>query len=51
MIIPPAWKKSPPIDSLIPSLIVGFLPPVQTSLEMSFEESSFEESSDRITGV
>ena len=24
-------KKSPPIDSIIPSLIVGFLPPVQTS--------------------
>ena len=28
---PPA----PPIDSLIPSLLVGFLPPVQTSLQMT----------------
>ena len=28
-------KKSPPIDSLIPSLLVGFLPPVQTSFQMT----------------
>ena len=27
-------QKSPPIDSLIPSLLVGFLPSVQTSLQM-----------------
>ena len=32
---PPPLKKSPPIDSLIPSLLVGFLPPVQTSLQMT----------------
>ena len=28
-------KMSPPIDSLIPSLLVGFLPPVQTSYQMT----------------
>ena len=33
---PPPEKKSPPIDSLVPSLlVVGFLPPVQTSLQMT----------------
>ena len=34
------WKKSPPIDSLIPSLLVGFLPPVQTSLQMTLRRMS-----------
>ena len=39
---PPPTKKSPPIDSLIPSclLVVGFLTPVQTSLQMKFFEES-----------
>ena len=32
---PPPLKKSPPIDTLMPSLLVGFLPPVQTSLQMT----------------
>ena len=31
----PPLKKSPPIDTLMPSLLVGFLPPVQTSLQMT----------------
>ena len=34
------WKKSPPIDSLIPSLLVGFLPPVKTSLQMTLRRMS-----------
>ena len=33
-------KKSPSIDSLIPSLLVGFLPPVQTSLQMTLRRMS-----------
>ena len=33
----PPLKKSPPIDSIIPSLIVGFLPPVQTSETLDSE--------------
>ena len=32
---PSLEKKSPPIDSLVPSLLVGFLPPVQISLQMT----------------
>ena len=32
---PLPWKKFPPIESLIPTLLVGFLPPVQKSLQMS----------------
>ena len=32
---PSLEKKSPPIDFLLPSLLVGFLPPVQTSLHMT----------------
>ena len=36
----PPLKKSPPIDSLIPSLLVGFLPPVQTSLQMTLRPIS-----------
>ena len=35
----PPLKKSPPIDSLIPSLLVGFLPPVQTSLQMTLRRT------------
>ena len=35
----PPLKKSPFIDSLIPSLLVGFLPPVQTSLQMTHLKS------------
>ena len=43
--LPPSpWKKSPPIDPLIPSLLVGFLSPVQTSLQMTLVKESFEES-------
>ena len=43
-------KKSPPIDSLIPSLLVGFLPPVQTSLQMTLRRmsKSFKESSESL---
>ena len=37
---PSPWKKSPPIDSLIPSLLVGFLPPVQKSLQMTLRRIS-----------
>ena len=37
---PPPLKKSPPIDSLIPSLLIGFLPPVQTSLQMTLRHKS-----------
>ena len=37
---PPPWKRSPPIDSLIPSLLVGFLPPIQTSLQMTLGHMS-----------
>jgi len=33
-------KKCPPIDSLTPSLLVGFLPPVQTSLQMAARRMS-----------
>ena len=33
-------KKPPPTDSLIPSLLVGFLPPVQTSLQMALQHLS-----------
>ena len=33
-------KKPPPTDSLIPSLLVGFLPPVQTSLQMTLRDLS-----------
>ena len=36
----PLEKKSPPIDSLMPSLLVGFLPPVQTSLQMTLPRMS-----------
>ena len=32
---PLPWKKFPPIESLIPSLLVGFLPPEQKSVQMS----------------
>ena len=48
--LPPPLKKSPPIDSLIPSLLVGVLPPVQISLQMTFRrvEESFEESSESL---
>ena len=35
---PPCCKKSPPIDSLIPGLLVGFLPLVQTSLQMTLRQ-------------
>ena len=43
----PLCKKFPRIDSVIPSLLNEFLPPVQTSLEMTVTcvEESFEESS------
>ena len=41
---PPPEKKSSPIDSLIPSLLVGFLSSVQASLQMTLVEESFEES-------
>ena len=38
---PSPWKKSPPIDSLVPSLlVVGFLPPVQISLQMTLRRMS-----------
>ena len=33
-------KRYPPIDSLIPSLLFGFLPPVQTSLQMTLRRMS-----------
>ena len=33
-------KTCPPIDSLTPSLLVGFLPPVQTSLQMAARRMS-----------
>ena len=36
----PCCKKSPPIDSLIPGLLVGFLPLVQTSLQMTLRRMS-----------
>ena len=36
----PPWKRSLPIDSLIPSLLVGFLPPIQTSLQMTLGHTS-----------
>lgn len=34
-------KKSPAIDSLIPSSLVGFFPPVRTSLQMTLRHLSF----------
>ena len=37
---PPLKKKFPPIDSLIPSLLIGFLPPIQTSLQMTLRRIS-----------
>ena len=38
---PPALgKKSLPIDSVIPGLLVGFLPPVQKSLQMTLRRMS-----------
>ena len=47
----PPLKKSPPIDYLIPSVLVGALPPVQTFLKMTlrqYVEQSFEESSESL---
>ena len=37
---PTLKKKSPPIDSLIPSLLIGFLSPLQTSLQMTLRRMS-----------
>ena len=37
---PAVGKRYPPIDSLIPSLLFGFLPPVQTSLQMTLRRMS-----------
>ena len=37
---PPPYKKFPPIDSLITSLLVGFPPLVQTSLQMTLQRTS-----------
>ena len=36
----PPLKKSPPIDSLMTSLLVGFLPPVQKSLQITLRRMS-----------
>ena len=44
----PFQKKSLPIDSLIASLLVGFLPPVKTSNQMTLRHMSFEESSESL---
>ena len=49
---PSLEKRSPPIDSLIPSLFVGVLPPVQTCTYIAsnhsstYVEESFKESSE-----
>ena len=37
---PSLEKESPPIDFPLPSLLVGFLPPVQTSLHMTLRRMS-----------
>ena len=42
---PLLWKKSLPTDSLIRSLLVGFLPPVQTSLQSESLDSKLVSSS------